>query len=125
MASAEKRTRESLTDIESNLANTVKRIACDGGGHPACGLACPEPSFSVDAADAELPPFTEAPLWVTPRDAEAASQTKQASQTQTSNQPVISSSMENYLAQARRAGRASAESEEDSFRRSRRQKRHR
>ena len=120
IASAEKTTQDSLTGIESNLADTVKRIAAMEAAIPSAAPAIGE-AYSGIQSEPELPPFAETPVWVTPRGAEPASNTKPAIP-ETNPQPLPFSPLADaYLAKARLAGRVAGESGDDPFRRGRHQ----
>jgi len=124
MISAEKKARESLSKIESDLLDTVRRVAAMEAAIPREPRAAQELAYAVEAAQSgvELPPFAE-PLIHTSVSPSAAPTverftTNEAAPPVNAGQAAVPSAAENYLAQARRAARAAAEPEIDAARRS-------
>ena len=121
------KTRESLSEIETQLLDTVRRITAMEAAIPHEPRAATGEPFAVgpvQAAETELPPFVQALLRTAdssepPIVTEPLRRTvsEAAAPAHTAYEPV-SSSTENYLAQARRAVRAAMEAENDATNRS-------
>jgi len=122
MTSAEKKTDESLSEIESQLLDTVKRIAAMEAAIPRHGPAPSELSLAIEAAQAES--FADALVHAPAPVSKSAStdpfgSTANFSVPANDRQEPVPSPAENYLAQARRAARAAAQPDNNVSNRSR------
>jgi localization factor PodJL len=125
ITSAEQTTQETLSDIQSHLLDTVTRIAAIEAAAP---LESPGPgarTFAVElegVAEAELPPFTEAPFqtaesYAAPIRGESFGSFTASEAVRPLNPEQLNAALapENYLAQVRQAARAASEPDLESF----------
>ena len=116
---AEKKTREALTDLEANLGQAARRIENIENARPTIGPLAPLPEEEGAArSQFDLPPFPAPPLPEAEghqASGEVEYVAQSASPPPAEAFPAVTqssySSPENYLAQARRAAQAAAETE--------------